>query len=65
MCPDAAGVRKIKDRYKGKKIIFFFRTSGTYKAYEFLIAATKYLKRQLHDYLSAVRVPYARSCRKR
>lgn len=44
MCPDAAGVRKIKDRYKGKKIIFSLGRLVTYKGYEFLIAATKYLK---------------------
>lgn len=40
----AGFIRKIKDRYKGKKIIFSLGRLVTYKGYEFLIAATKYLK---------------------
>lgn len=44
MAPDPARVKAIKNKYKGKKIIFSLGRLVTYKGYAFLVAAAKYLK---------------------
>ena len=43
MSPTSDGVKAIKDRYPGKKIVFSLGRLVAYKGYRFLVAAAKYL----------------------
>lgn len=43
MVPDAEGVRKIRERYAGRKIVFSLGRLVAYKGYRYLVDAAKYL----------------------
>lgn len=43
MCPDADGVKRIRERYRGRKIVFSLGRLVAYKGYCFLVDAARYL----------------------